>query len=101
MPTVEQMMEKYKDLMETSKSCYINGHDDLHDYIERIDAHYEYIRGYLNAIYVFGFMRGEEFDKLTDEIFKIRTTYQYIAFERYKEESPYSEQYEESDDENY
>ena len=78
MPTVEQMMEKYKDLMETSKSCYINGHDTL--YIKCLDTHYEYIRGYLSALYVYDFMTDEEFNKLTDEIFKIRSEYQSIVF---------------------
>lgn len=52
MPTVEQMIEKYKDLMETSKSCYVNGHDTLYDYIKCLDTHYEYIRGYLSALYI-------------------------------------------------
>lgn len=80
MPTVEQMMEKYKDLMETSKSCYINGHDTLYEYIKRLDTHYEYIRGYLSALYVYDFMTDEEFNKLTDEIFKIRSEYQSIGF---------------------
>lgn len=80
MPTVEQMMEKYKDLMETSKSCYINGHDTLYDYIKSLDTHYEYIRGYLSALYVYDFMTDEEFNKLTDEIFKIRSEYQSIGF---------------------
>lgn len=80
MPTVEQMMEKYKDLMETSKSCYINGHDTLYDYIRSLDTHYEYIRGYLSALYVYDFMTDEEFNKLTDEIFKIRSEYQSIGF---------------------
>lgn len=80
MPTVEQMMEKYKDLMETSKSCYINGHETLYDYIRSLDTHYEYIRGYLSALYVYDFMTDEEFSKLTDEIFKIRSEYQSIGF---------------------
>lgn len=80
MPTVEQMMEKYKDLMETSKSCYINGHDTLYDYIKFLDTYYEYIRGYLSALYVYDFMTDEEFNKLTDEIFKIRSEYQSIGF---------------------
>ena len=78
MPTVEQMMEKYKDLMETSKSCYINGHDTLYQYLKRLDTHYEYIRGYLSALYVYDFMTDEEFNKLTDEIFNIHTEYQNI-----------------------
>lgn len=80
MPTVEQMMEKYKDLMETSKSCYINGHDTLYEYIKCLDTHYEYIRGYLSALYVYDFMTDEEFNKLTDEIFNIRSEYQSIGF---------------------
>lgn len=80
MPTVEQMMEKYKDLMTTSKSCYINGHDTLYEYIKCLDTHYEYIRGYLSALYVYDFMTDEEFNKLTDEIFKIRSEYQSIGF---------------------
>lgn len=78
MPTVEQMMEKYKDLMETSKSCYINGHDTLYQYLKRLDTHYEYIRGYLGALYVYNFMTDKEFNKLTDEIFNIHTEYQNI-----------------------
>ena len=78
MPTVEQMMEKYKDLMETSKSCYIHGHDTLYQYLKRLDTHYEYIRGYLSALYVYNFMTDKEFNKLTDEIFNIHTEYQNI-----------------------
>lgn len=78
MPTTKQMMEKYKELMETSKSCYINGHETL--YIKSLDTHYEYIRGYLSALYVYDFMTDEEFNKLTDEIFKIRSEYQSIGF---------------------
>lgn len=79
MPTVEQMMEKYKDLMETSKSCFINGHDTLYQYLKRLDTHYEYIRGYLSALYVYNFMTDKEFNKLTDEIFNIHTEYQNIV----------------------
>lgn len=86
MPTVEQMMEKYKDLMETSKSCYINGHDDLHDYIRCLDTHYEYIRGYLGALYVYDFMTDKEFNRLSNEIFDIRAEYQNIGFEKYRNE---------------
>lgn len=97
MPTTKQMLEKYKDLMETSKSCYINGHDTLADYLKCLDTHYEYIRGYLSALYVYDFMTDKEFNKFTDEIFNIRAEYQNIGFEKYREESPYSEQSEESD----
>ena len=86
MPTVEQMMEKYKDLMETSKSCYINGHDTLYDYIRCLDTHYEYIRGYLSALYVYDFMTDKEFNRLSDEIFKIRLEYKSIEFEKYPNE---------------
>lgn len=86
MPTTKQMMEKYKDLMETSKSCYINGHDTLSYYIRCLDTHYEYIRGYLSALYVYDFMTDEEFNKLTDEIFKIRSDYQDIGFKQYQNE---------------
>lgn len=76
MPTVEQMMEKYKDLMETSKSCYKNGHDTLYDYIKCLETNYEYIRGYLSALYVYDFMTDKEFNRLSDEIFKIRLEYE-------------------------
>lgn len=86
MPTVEQMMEKYKDLMTTSKSRYINGHATLYDYIRILDTHYEYIRGYLSALYVYDFMTDEEFNKLTDEIFKIRSECQSIGFGKYQNE---------------
>lgn len=86
MPTVEQMMEKYKDLMEASKSCYINGYDTLYDYIRCLDTHYEYIRGYLGALYIYDFMTDKEFNRLSDEIFNIRAEYQSIGFEKYRNE---------------
>lgn len=76
MPTVEQMMEKYKELMETSKSYYENGHATSREYIERLDTHHGYIRGYLSALYVYNFIEDEEFHKLTDEILKIRLEYE-------------------------
>ncbi len=78
MPTIEQMMDRYKELMETSKSYYEHGHADLHEYVKRLDTHYEYIRGYLSALYVYDFIKQEEFDKLADEILNIRLKYQMI-----------------------
>lgn len=86
MPTVEQMMERYKELLETSKSYYENGHATLREYIERLATHYGYIRGYLSALYVYDFITDEKFHKLTDEILKIRLEYESIKFEKYPNE---------------
>lgn len=78
MPTTKKMMEKYKDLMETSKSCYLNGHDTVADYLRTIDTHTKYIRNYISAVYVFNYMSDEEFNKLFDKICIIHDEYRHV-----------------------
>lgn len=78
MPTTKQMLEKYEHLMETSKSYYVEGHNQLSEYLNRIDTHTKYIRDYISAVYVFDFMSDEEFNKLFDEIYLMHEKYWHL-----------------------
>lgn len=78
MPTTKQMIERYKELMETSKYCYLSGHDDKSDYLRNIDTHYRYISNYISAVYVFDFMQDKKFNELSDEVYNIYSEYQHV-----------------------
>lgn len=78
MPTTKQMIERYKELMETSKSCYLAGHEDLAAYLRSIDNHYRYINKYISAVYVFDFMKDRKFNELSDEVYNIYNEYRRV-----------------------
>ena len=91
MPTTKQMLERYKELMETTKHCYILGHIDKSEYFIDIETHYNYIKAYIGAVYVYDFMKDKKFNALSDEVYNIYNEYQDFDLVQYEYELAQSE----------
>lgn len=79
---VTKMMNRYEELLETSKFHYIRVSHNLEDYFNNIETHYKYMREFIATIYVFNYMSDEEFNTWSDKVFNLYLQYQHFAFEQ-------------------